>query len=852
MLYLPDVNFLLMNNCLYTFVFFLLLTCGNASWSQQLPLPAQVMEDFPVPSLCRPPLPNEKHEPEKAVSSYDKVIDSTPPSAPVITALHTFSWYSVFFEFAPSFDAETGISSYVYGIGSLPGQANLKWWTALDSRARKIPSSSLWTLGLSEGDQFYITIYANNGNGFSSQQVHTSPLSFVWQDAGDAQNLLSYEFGAYGLTASGDSTATFSSSEISTYTHFLDRMIPIIREVYGPPSHAYTVRLVRDLYYNTSNIFFPGSNEIHIGTGEQLDPLLITHELIHSFRDDVILSADTLWQYDTELSGFEEGFAESMAMVCMNRYVELYPNDPIVHPGGDKVYNPLHESFYDMQNRAHLTTKDFWSDFNGMLLCYERYQMAATALLKMKTENADFARLFNGDYYAALNADHFHTNSRAALINTFTAVVNEVEGKPTPQWIDEQRIFDCRIVEGKKIYLYTQYYPVMYLANIIFQRVYFAETFSNGSEWYANGQYHQLNGAQGVYRLFNYAGQLVEDASFITSPAGQPFSGPGEYNGFASRYIALSTEASAEPWPGGDPEDFIFNTDETGLYTFRVTIEGITENYPRVTGDDLVSSGAGVYGGIEHAKEGRIAFRHQSSPDFDTVPVQNGAFSSINAWSSVFDPEYGRGYTVPGKVEIAYRDSTCELYLDRRNVIYGHDNNGTEVFLFDTEKMEHLPFHPDFAVTPVAGQTFQFHELTSDADYWNWSFGDGTTANGPDPAHTFSANGNFTVCMTAGRNEGCRTSICKPVAVNVAGLEEQLPVVTLSPNPVKGNQTLQLSKSYEKITVAVYTASGRKVKELTVLDAAVLTVDFSDYAAGLYTLVLTTDSFVSVLRTVKE
>ena len=46
---------------------------------------------------------------------------------------------------------------------------------------------------------------------------------------------------------------------------FLDKMMPVLHDLYGPPSTPYTVTLIRDLRYTNSAIFFPSTDEIHLG-----------------------------------------------------------------------------------------------------------------------------------------------------------------------------------------------------------------------------------------------------------------------------------------------------------------------------------------------------------------------------------------------------------------------------------------------------------------------------------------------------------------------------------------------------------------------------------------------------------
>lgn len=50
-----------------------------------------------------------------------------------------------------------------------------------------------------------------------------------------------------------------------------------------------------------------------------------------------------------------------------------------------------------------------------------------------------------------------------------------------------------------------------------------------------------------------------------------------------------------------------------------------------------------------------------------------------------------------------------------------------------------------------------------------WDFGDGTTSTAPNPSHTYTSNGKYTVSLTSTSNLGCSNSIKKTEAVVVGG-----------------------------------------------------------------------------------
>ncbi|MFN3343182.1 MAG: PKD domain-containing protein, partial [Flavobacteriales bacterium] len=70
--------------------------------------------------------------------------------------------------------------------------------------------------------------------------------------------------------------------------------------------------------------------------------------------------------------------------------------------------------------------------------------------------------------------------------------------------------------------------------------------------------------------------------------------------------------------------------------------------------------------------------------------------------------------------------------------------------------------------------TYTFHALfiPANVDNWMWDFGDGTTLSGnTDPVHTFTANGNYDVCLIA-TNSCDSVAACFNITINSVGIEE--------------------------------------------------------------------------------
>jgi gliding motility-associated-like protein len=70
--------------------------------------------------------------------------------------------------------------------------------------------------------------------------------------------------------------------------------------------------------------------------------------------------------------------------------------------------------------------------------------------------------------------------------------------------------------------------------------------------------------------------------------------------------------------------------------------------------------------------------------------------------------------------------------------------------------------------TASTGFTVNFSDLsTGGATSWSWDFGDGSSSTSQNPSHPYSANGIYTVCLTAINSNGCADSVCRTVDLDV-------------------------------------------------------------------------------------
>lgn len=150
-----------------------------------------------------------------------------------------------------------------------------------------------------------------------------------------------------------------------------------------------------------------------------------------------------------------------------------------------------------------------------------------------------------------------------------------------------------------------------------------------------------------------------------------------------------------------------------------------------------------------------------------------------------------------------------------------------------------LPPVAAFSITDQGNGTFAFTDLsTNDPESWLWDFGDGNTSTEQNPTHTYTASGDYTVCLTVSNSAGTDTA-CQTISVTVTGLTEAWQHLTLElyPNPVANELQLQIDWP-EPLQWELYDALGRKVQARTFEQTT--TVSVTDLPRGTYLYTLRT------------
>jgi PKD domain/Secretion system C-terminal sorting domain len=181
--------------------------------------------------------------------------------------------------------------------------------------------------------------------------------------------------------------------------------------------------------------------------------------------------------------------------------------------------------------------------------------------------------------------------------------------------------------------------------------------------------------------------------------------------------------------------------------------------------------------------------------------------------------------------------------------------------VWTTTKVEFLDIQRDFQSTalfvyspflPAAGDVVNFQNLSSNASTYSWNFGDPTsttnTSSLENPDHTYTANGTYTVSLTASNGTFTNTTTMIVIVSNILASSdfETVEKPKLYPNPFSKSITISDDYSYSQFDL--YAIDGKKISTGISLN----NVDFSYLTNGIYILQFTTEKGTESFRILKN
>lgn len=370
---------------------------------------------------------------------------------------------------------------------------------------------------------------------------------------------------------------------------FLDRAIPILTEIYGPPitsppGSVRTVTIVLDETLDAldGGVYNSAADEIRLPEfvpQRGYDWFNLLHLLLHAFRGHLMLS----------FPSWEEGQARAAAMMAAVRLrgqgveelSKFDPKDPI---HGDPLWVlPL----YDLLNQPPLGNPVFLPPSGFQPMAFWRIGMSTGAWLKVAAENQQCFRDFNEILLSLPNPETV-LGDTVALVDLMREVVPKVEGMDFYDWYRRQCVLDTGVSVGPKLYTFAVPLHIGILLIINHYR-----TTSDGNEIPLSGL------AQLVYR-----NDLSDDL-----------------------YAEEGNEAEVYDGEGFIAPQF-FNIGGPNLIFIDIFLNGLALTVPfpyMVRGEETAENP--LWGGVINYLSGQIQIRFNDLTDLQPVEITRGVFA---------------------------------------------------------------------------------------------------------------------------------------------------------------------------------------------------------------------------------
>jgi PKD repeat protein len=251
-------------------------------------------------------------------------------------------------------------------------------------------------------------------------------------------------------------------------------------------------------------------------------------------------------------------------------------------------------------------------------------------------------------------------------------------------------------------------------------------------------------------------------------------------------------------------------------------------------------------------------FTEHSAPDLLAVgyDVVSGEYTNVVNVTQGTDFEYSAYYATTSPVSMDDGAGTYEV-----PVVFslpGADELSAPQYYY----VKGITFtDADFGAEPAAVANFTFSvgtaglvsftNTSSNATSYSWDFGDGSgTSPLENPTYTYTANGTYTVCLTAS-NATSSDETCKDVNVtNIGGAVEDVALdaaLNIFPTPASDVINITLNNnSFENLTVELFNVLGEAAMAPVYLNGTATSVDVSNLAEGNYIVKISSENGVAV------
>ncbi|MFT7615062.1 MAG: hypothetical protein ACI9J3_004050 [Parvicellaceae bacterium] len=194
-------------------------------------------------------------------------------------------------------------------------------------------------------------------------------------------------------------------------------------------------------------------------------------------------------------------------------------------------------------------------------------------------------------------------------------------------------------------------------------------------------------------------------------------------------------------------------------------------------------------------------------------------------------------------------DSVCHIYSTQGNYMISQTMNlsGWEISCSVTELDSVAPKVVAGFTYVVSNDTVVFTNTSTGGSGSSWDFDGIGSSTALDTTFVFPSNGAFVVEQIVWNAAGCADTVSQTVNITVGIEENNLPQISIYPNPSNGMLNIVNSVSVEEFNVVIMDMTG-KILSRQVINGSVNTIDLSQFANGQYLIQIGNQSGVRVDR----
>ncbi|MEJ7615192.1 MAG: hypothetical protein SQA66_16325, partial [Candidatus Fervidibacter sacchari] len=416
----------------------------------------------------------------------------------------------------------------------------------------------------------------------------------------------------------------FPSTVEAKIRDFLNRAIPVLVEVYGPPvtsppDSTRTVTIVLDEALDAldGGVYNAAADEIRLPEfvpQRGYDWFNLLHQLLHAFRGPLMLS----------FPAWEEGQARAAAMIAAIKLrgqgvAELSKFDPKDPVHGDPLWVlPL----YDILNQPPLGNPVFLPPSGFQPMAFWRIAMSAGAWLKVAAENPQCFRLFNAALLS-LSDPMAVRGDTISLVDLMREIVPRVEGMDFYDWYRRQYVLDTGVSVGPKLYAFA---VPLHIGILLILNHY--RTSADGDEFPLYGI------AQLVYRNDQTDDLYAEEGNEAEIYDGEGFIAPQFFNIGGANLVFIDI--------------FVNGLALTVPFPYMVRGEEPNENP--------------IWGGVLNALGGQIQIRFNDLTELQPVNVTRGVFAVTQGLDIYQLYRLQIRHVDEGSEAIEYRNAAFDIY----------------------------------------------------------------------------------------------------------------------------------------------------------------------------------------------